>query len=493
MSDSINVFVSYSWGVEKDTQIVEDLDSLCQQRGINLIQDNKTLKHGDFIKKFMDELSKGEHVITVFSKPYFESKWCMYELLCIYQPGDFGQRTHPVIADDCDLKDQDYRLKLVDFWRERFELTQDKLKKYDTLTVQSEHRHVELYRDIYQNINKLVNFAADRVTHSLTELQEQNYAQLLDRIKPVSQLSPGKTETQDKVASAIQLDQDFLKEVQASLGSLKQSSKLYHDKLVKQCAVPLKEANDLPGYLIKQCLEGHFAKIVRNMETTFVSCLKELDANNSWEINAVLQAAEDLISKLVLFNVKNEWIEEYYSKSALAIEPKYMLPDLNLTAIEVVASRQTQTIPRFQASGKGMRDINIDKVFTLEIGIKHGIDTYLKLLHSSILGNQFNDGMDRNELIQDIKDTIAYRKKHTDIALRKRYFILIPSDESASLANKELQLELARLLAPELEWITLKMGTREQVFLITDGELKTAIREFFTTLANFNPKNSGRT
>ena len=493
MSESINVFVSYSWGVEKDTQIVEDLDSLCQQRGINLIQDNKTLKHGDFIKKFMDELSKGEHVITVFSKPYFESKWCMYELLCIYQPGDFGQRTHPVIADDCDLKDQDYRLKLVDFWRERFELTQDKLKKYDTLTVQSEYRHVELYRDIYQNINKLVNFAADRVTHSLTELKKQNYAQLLDRIKPVSQLSPGKTETQDKVASAIQLDQDFLKEVQASLGSLKQSSKLYHDKLVKQCAVPLKEANDLPGYLIKQCLEGHFAKIVRNMETTFVSCLKELDANNSWEINAVLQAAEDLISKLVLFNVKNEWIEEYYSKSALAIEPKYMLPDLNLTAIEVVASRQTQTIPRFQASGKGMRDINIDKVFTLEIGIKHGIDTYLKLLHSSLLGNQFNDGMDRNELIQDIKDTIAYRKEHTDIALRKRYFILIPSDESAPLANKELQLELARLLAPELEWITLKTGTREQVFLITDGELKTAIREFFTTLANFNPKNSVRT
>jgi hypothetical protein len=402
---------------------------------------------------------------------------------------------HIRFADDCNLQDDDYRLKLVDFWLERFNTAQDKLNNRDPKTVLNQHKQAKLYQDFYQNIDELLNFAAGRLATPLTELQKQNYAQLLDRIKPVSQSSSGKTETQDKdkVASAIQLDQDFLKEVQASLGSLKQSSKLYHDKLVKQCAVPLKEANDLPGYLIKQCLEGNFAKIVRNMETTFVSCLKELDANNSWEINAVLQAAEDLISKLVLFNVKDEWIEEHYSKSALAIEPKYMLPDLNLIAVEVVASRQTQTIPRFQASGKGMRDINIDKVFTLEIGIKHGIDTYLKLLHSSILGNQFNDGMDRNELIQDIKDTIAYRKKHTDIALKKRYFILIPSDESAPLANKELQLELARLLAPELEWITLKTGTREQVFLITDGELKTAIREFFTTLANFNPKNSPRT
>jgi TIR domain len=96
MSESINVFVSYSWGVEKDTQIVEELDSLCQQRGIRLIRDNKTLKHGDLIEKFMEELTKGNHVITVFSKPYFESKWCMYELLRIYQRGDFEQRTHPV-------------------------------------------------------------------------------------------------------------------------------------------------------------------------------------------------------------------------------------------------------------------------------------------------------------------------------------------------------------------------------------------------------------
>ena len=50
MSESINVFVSYSWGVEKDTQIVDELGKLCQQRGIQLIRDNKALKHGDLIK-----------------------------------------------------------------------------------------------------------------------------------------------------------------------------------------------------------------------------------------------------------------------------------------------------------------------------------------------------------------------------------------------------------------------------------------------------------
>ena len=183
MTVSINVFVSYSWAMEKDTKIVDELDRLCQQRGIKLIRDNKTLKHGDLIKQFMDKLTKGDHVITVFSKPYFESKWCMYELLRIYQRGDFEQRTHPVIADDCDLQDRAYRLGLVSYWQKQHEKVSHAIKGHQPELVVDEIKDVKIYRDIYQNINGLVNFAAARLTTPLAELQKQNYTQLLDRIK----------------------------------------------------------------------------------------------------------------------------------------------------------------------------------------------------------------------------------------------------------------------------------------------------------------------
>ena len=183
MSELINVFVSYSWAVEKDTKIVEELDRLCQQRGIKLIRDNNALKHGESIKKFMDELSKGDHVITIFSKPYFQSKWCMKELLCIYQRGNFEQRTHPVIADECDLQDDDYRLQVVDFWNKQFETFRDKLNGRDPLAVKTEYDQLELYRDLSEQINRIVNFARDRLTTPLAELQKQNFTQFLDRIK----------------------------------------------------------------------------------------------------------------------------------------------------------------------------------------------------------------------------------------------------------------------------------------------------------------------
>ena len=73
MSESIKVFVSYSWAVERDTQIIEALDTLCQQRNLELIRDRNVSKHGEPIGKLIKELTKGDHVITVFTKPNFKS------------------------------------------------------------------------------------------------------------------------------------------------------------------------------------------------------------------------------------------------------------------------------------------------------------------------------------------------------------------------------------------------------------------------------------
>ena len=106
MSESIKVFVSYSWATENDTHILDEVDKFCPPRNLTLIRDCKTLKHGEPIDKFIKELTKGDHVITVFTKPNFKSKWCLFELLHIYQRGDFKQRTPPVIADDCNLQDR---------------------------------------------------------------------------------------------------------------------------------------------------------------------------------------------------------------------------------------------------------------------------------------------------------------------------------------------------------------------------------------------------
>ena len=116
MAEAVKVFVSYAWAVESETGIVREIEQLCPSRRIHLLRDEKELKHGELIQQFMDKLTGGEHVITVFSNAYFKSKWCMYELLKTWQKGGFEQRTHPVIVDNCNLQDTAYRISISDHW-----------------------------------------------------------------------------------------------------------------------------------------------------------------------------------------------------------------------------------------------------------------------------------------------------------------------------------------------------------------------------------------
>lgn len=94
------VYVSYSWSVEDKTQIVEKLQLLCEERGIKLVldKDQDSIKYGESISQFMDELIASKHIITIFSRRYLESEFCMAELLGIYHRNgekDFLKRIHP--------------------------------------------------------------------------------------------------------------------------------------------------------------------------------------------------------------------------------------------------------------------------------------------------------------------------------------------------------------------------------------------------------------
>lgn len=79
MTEPVKVFVSYSWRVEEQTCHVAELEKQCQERGIHLIRDSKTMKPGERISQFMNRIATANHVIVILSKTYFESKYCLYE------------------------------------------------------------------------------------------------------------------------------------------------------------------------------------------------------------------------------------------------------------------------------------------------------------------------------------------------------------------------------------------------------------------------------
>ncbi len=185
MTKPIKVFVSYSWGIEEETRIVDEIEKLCPPRGIKLIRDRNEIQHGELIENFMNDLSGSEHIITIFSKPYFKSKWCMFELLRIWQKGDFQERTYPVIADDIDLQNSSYRIDEVDHWQNKHQKLKTRLDGRDPSLYIEEYKQLNLLRDISQDVNNLMVFAAGRLTTPLDQLREENYAQILDQIRRI--------------------------------------------------------------------------------------------------------------------------------------------------------------------------------------------------------------------------------------------------------------------------------------------------------------------
>lgn len=470
MAKPVKVFVSYSWEQEKHTRIVDELESLCCQRNIQLICDKNEMRHGDLIKDFMDQLSGGEYIVTIFSDAYFRSTWCMYELLIMWQKGNFQTRTYPIAVDGIDLQNARYRMAVTDYWQEKYESTASSLQGRDPTVVMDEHKRVKHYRDYYQNINELLNFAAGRLTTPLDQLKQQNYAQILDKIGPLQGGGTGFS------------DDEFLQEITAILAQDWNKSELLRDNMTRSCELAVVPPEGLHGYMIDQCLQGKFVQMIQNLQSAFVDSCANLGNAKIVEINTLGQVAEGILSKLVLFNVKNEWMMQYRRTNAQNNGNEYILPEMSFASAEVIVSREAKTIPGFQF---GRHDFNLQaaKGVTLESGIRSNdvVRDIIKRLYFRVMNQELPGQLDEARAIDLLKRTIAQRKQQRNVKLRKNYFLLIPSGDNSPLANAEVQTKIKNLL-PDLSFIRIKSGYREETFIVEDADLMVAISEFYKTL-----------
>ncbi|MGD8590690.1 MAG: toll/interleukin-1 receptor domain-containing protein [Chromatiales bacterium] len=479
MTDLISVFVSYSWGVEADTGIVDELEDLCPSRNIKLIRDKNILKHGDLINQFMESLSGGEHIITIFSKAYFRSKWCMYELLRIWLRGDFLGRTHPIIADDCDLQDAEYRISVVDYWLGEHRKIQGSLKGRDPGLFVKEYENANLLRDISQQANELMNFAAGRLTTPLSELKDKNFAPLLDRIQ---------SKFRTKVKTELQSDYEFLNEVRENIEIDLKRSESFRDQLIKNCGIDFGQTGQLSEHLINQCVAGEFVTIIQNIQSAFVDCSDELESDDVIALKKLHQAAEGTISKLVLFNVKNEWMAQYRQSCSTPSRNEYTLPKMSVSGVEVISSREARTIPKFHMD-KHSFNLQGGKGVALEAGFrsKDVVRDVIKRLYTKVMERELSDELDETKAVSVLRKTIQQRKQQKNLKLRKNYFLLLPDDAGSSLSDEKVQKKLKSLL-PELAFIRLKSDSHEETFIVEDEDLMVAISELFNTLEEHKPE-----
>ena len=294
-----------------------------------------------------------------------------------------------------------------------------------------EHKDVNMYHNFYLNIDEILKFEAGRVKTPLAELRIQNYTQLLDRISPLKE--PGD-------ASSQLSDEDFLQEIRQSLEADLKKSEPFREHIIQTCGRDFGETLQLPDYLIEQCVAGEFVEVIQNLQSAFVDSYDNINENDISALKKLYDAAEDAVSKLVLFNIKNEWMRQFRSNCSNNHPVEHLLPEMTFGSVEVVSSREARTIPKFYMDRNAI-NLQGGKGVALESGIrsKDVVRDVIKRLYSRVMERELTTDLDENQAISTLQRTIQQRKKQKNLKLRKNYFLLIPTSNHSELADPEVQ------------------------------------------------------
>lgn len=111
------IYISYKWS---QSSLVDLICDKLNSNGLLYKRDVKDCTLQDSITGFEEEIGRGDYIIVVLSDDYFESLGCMYEMACITEHGNIGQRV--IFVDAMKEVKRDFSFDMIlQQWRERYE------------------------------------------------------------------------------------------------------------------------------------------------------------------------------------------------------------------------------------------------------------------------------------------------------------------------------------------------------------------------------------
>ena len=183
------VYISYSWEDERNTEIEEPVNALCElmdKEGILYKRDkangaNALAPYRRNIEKAEEEIGNGEFVILALSIKYFKSPHCLYELHCILQNDGWEKRVYPVITDTL-LKNSFVAIKRYlneDLFEE---LSYKNIQGKKTLNF-AENHFLSLIESYILDIDRINEFLVNYVTI----FEKGNYDKIIKALKTAVQ------------------------------------------------------------------------------------------------------------------------------------------------------------------------------------------------------------------------------------------------------------------------------------------------------------------
>lgn len=488
MVDHIKVFVSYSWRVEDETGIVDELEKECALRGINLVRDSKTMQQGDRISNFMQRIAGASHVITVFSKAYFESEYCLYELKEVLQHKGLEQKIYPILADGLKISESAARREFIKFWENRVKKEEAAIaENVKPGIAPNQHNDLNLYMEFEIKIDGLMVQAGNILAAQVEMLREKQYVSILDLILPLHQIPPL------AIYQPTGSDQQFMSEIKNRLQNELDKSNALRKAIALQVGAKGGEENSnrLSEILINRC-EVNLEKLLRDQ--IYIAVRKALEAFSTMpdndspqvikEVQLLTSGADILFANMVLYAIREQWMREYQNNRKKGDSNLAYMPFETSAVVEIVTSRHLQRMPRFNLNSAKSDVSGKDGTLVLDHGFEK--DDIVTGILREIWIKVFPMETKENLNVKKLQAQIITRHNRDDV-WKNNYYLIVPADENHPLANSEVRNELIRRL-PELPLIILRVDNCADALVIpNDWILTSIILEFYQLLDQYIP------
>ena len=105
----------------------------------------------------MEQIGQSEGVVVVLSDAYLKSKYCMSELIQIYENKNFEERLFPIVLDDAKIFDVEGLLSYKNYWKKKIEALNMITKDMDDYeTVRDDNKLFKQIHDSFDQIFKIL-------------------------------------------------------------------------------------------------------------------------------------------------------------------------------------------------------------------------------------------------------------------------------------------------------------------------------------------------
>ena len=196
----ITLFISYT---ECDTPIVDIIERKIKERLKDKIKISRytELQYKDSFKAFMNTIQDHDFVLTVVSDTYLRSQACMYEVGEIIKDHHYKDRLLFVVLSEKErsyygesgpekigpdiYKGAEERLEYVNFWKQRFESLENKMREIDDLeAVSKASGDLKIIGQIFRkDMGEFLDFLADENGRSFEKLYANNFDEVIAWLK----------------------------------------------------------------------------------------------------------------------------------------------------------------------------------------------------------------------------------------------------------------------------------------------------------------------